>query len=192
MAMRSKQRQTTLPFPVLIIELCRQARVPRDAKKEVEIILISSTNIWRIKAKYLKDQADKMEKAALVDLSPIVVIDSIPAEKTLPTSALGPLGTSIATATFADTSGSSVAALPPRHVAVVVSRTPITHASLPQMGQLTQFVDRQAARLETSIPDMIQTALTDVVTPLRATIDALEAIIVVCEHDPGATREVTA
>uniref|UniRef100_M1DYC6 Polyprotein protein n=1 Tax=Solanum tuberosum TaxID=4113 RepID=M1DYC6_SOLTU len=117
-----------------------------------------------------------MQRAAPVDLSPVVVTDSIPAEASLPTPAPGPSGTSIATASFADTPGSSVAALPPKP-AGAVSRTPITHASLLRMGQLAHSADCQVAKLETSIPNMIQTALTDAVTPLRASIDALEARI---------------
>ncbi|KAG5577030.1 hypothetical protein H5410_057164 [Solanum commersonii] len=78
--MRAKQHQTFLPFPVLITKLCRRAWVPRDKKKDVE-------------AEYLKDEADK-KKATLVDTSPVVDPQTLPAETTLPTPGLGPSGTS--------------------------------------------------------------------------------------------------
>uniref|UniRef100_M1AFJ2 Integrase core domain containing protein n=1 Tax=Solanum tuberosum TaxID=4113 RepID=M1AFJ2_SOLTU len=54
-----------------------------------------------------------------------------------------------------------------------------------KMGQLAHFADRRAARLEASIPGMIQTALVDAVTPLSATIDALAATIMVCVWPRG-------
>ncbi|XP_049364127.1 uncharacterized protein LOC125828849 [Solanum verrucosum] len=60
------------------------------------------------------------------------------------------------------------------------------------MGELAHFVDRGSAKLEASILGMIQTVLTDVVTPLSATIDGLAARIAVCECGQGATEEVTA
>uniref|UniRef100_M1DCH4 Polyprotein protein n=1 Tax=Solanum tuberosum TaxID=4113 RepID=M1DCH4_SOLTU len=134
----------------------------------------SSTDIQRIEAEYLKDQAKKKQKEA-------TDTESIPIEAFSPTPAHGPSNISNSTSTLDDTPGSSVAALPPRSTAVVASRAPITQASLIRMGQLAQSADRRAANLETTILGMIQTALTNVVTPMRATIDALKARIEVFE-----------
>uniref|UniRef100_M1D8Q5 Gag-pol polyprotein n=1 Tax=Solanum tuberosum TaxID=4113 RepID=M1D8Q5_SOLTU len=71
------------------------------------------------------------------------------------------------------------------------SKTPALESIL-VMGQLAHSVDRRATRLKASIPHMIQTALTDVVTPLSATIDSLVDGIVMCERSHGAIEEVMA
>uniref|UniRef100_M1DC17 Polyprotein protein n=1 Tax=Solanum tuberosum TaxID=4113 RepID=M1DC17_SOLTU len=145
---------------------------------------ISSTNIGWIEAEYLTDHTEEKQKE-------VTTTESILAEAFLPTPTAGPSGTSNSIATLPDTLGSSVAALPPRPTVVVASRSPITQASLIQMGQLRQSPDRRAANLETSIPVMIQTTLTNIVAPMKATIDAFEARIAMCECDQGATYEVT-
>uniref|UniRef100_M1DY35 Integrase core domain containing protein n=1 Tax=Solanum tuberosum TaxID=4113 RepID=M1DY35_SOLTU len=131
-ALIHQRKKQAVAFKVDDYVVVRGWKVPRDAKKKVEVIPTSSTDIRRIEAEYLKDQAEKMQKVAPVEPSPIVDTDSIPVEASLPTPTPRPSGTPCVVSS--DVPSSSVAALPPRPAVVAVSQISITQASLLRIG----------------------------------------------------------
>lgn len=98
--MRTKHSQTSLPFPVLIIELCRRARVPFLAKKDVKVTPTSSTDIQRSEVEYTRDEAERT-RVAPVDTSPVVDVNMLEADTTPLTQVGEPSGTPSTSATVA-------------------------------------------------------------------------------------------
>lgn len=93
MVMRDKHRQTYLLFMGLITELCREAWVLKDAKKDAEVTPTSCADIRLIAVEYLNDEVE-MNKAVPLESYPIVDTKILLAEAHFPTSAPRTSGTS--------------------------------------------------------------------------------------------------
>lgn len=79
MAMRAKHLHTSFSFLVLITKLCQKDGVPRDEKRDIEVIAASTTHIWRIEFEYILVETD-MRRTTRIDACLKVDVESIPIE----------------------------------------------------------------------------------------------------------------
>jgi len=138
--MRAKQNQTSLPFLVLISQLCHQPSVPFVAKTYTKVSQALSNDIQRIEAEYTKDEAERRKKAR-VDNSSVVDVEAMEAD-TKSTPALQPTGI--------PSSSTSTASVP-----ATTSHTPLPQAMIFKMGNLAYSADMRASRMEIVVPSMI-------------------------------------
>ncbi|XP_049385295.1 uncharacterized protein LOC125849251 [Solanum stenotomum] len=92
-----------------------------------------------------------------------------------------------------DKTNSSSSTAPPliRDAAgTAASRNLINQAMLLKMGHLAYFADMRASQLEAEVLWMIERAITAMLNPLRASIDALSGRVEVCERGKCVTTEV--
>lgn len=70
---REKQEQTWLPIPSFVTTLYKQVGVPRNKKTNMELTLLVSTNIQRIKSEFLRDEEHRARRKLIDDK--IIVVD---------------------------------------------------------------------------------------------------------------------
>ncbi|KAG5631698.1 hypothetical protein H5410_003415 [Solanum commersonii] len=148
MAMRAKQTHISLPFPILITELCRRAGVPQDPASDIKVTPSSSTDIRLIEAEFTQEEDDR-RRAAPAYTSPQVNAESLSAVKPSSTPIFKPSGILVPS--------SSSSQVPSACSSSQLAN--ITQDMILKIGQLAYSADVRATRLEKSRRQIIRMLL---------------------------------
>uniref|UniRef100_M1DIX0 Integrase core domain containing protein n=1 Tax=Solanum tuberosum TaxID=4113 RepID=M1DIX0_SOLTU len=122
-------------------DLCQHVGVPWDDTRDIEVTPSSSTDILCMEAEYTRDVVDR-RRAAYVDASPEVDVDSIHAEASLPTPTVEASGTSASPSSSQAPSASTSS-----HTAK------ISQAIILKMGHLANSTDKREAADDLDAPE---------------------------------------
>uniref|UniRef100_M1DK50 Integrase core domain containing protein n=1 Tax=Solanum tuberosum TaxID=4113 RepID=M1DK50_SOLTU len=159
----AKKNKNDTGVGVLISDLCCQGGVQFVAKIDTDVTSTTSTDIRRIESEYTKDES-KRRKKNLVYTSPVVDVEAIEADTTQSSLAVEPAGIP---SYFTSTAPAPSTA----------SRTPLTHAMIYKLGNLTYSIDKRALRVEANVPLMIDRAIAATLAPFHEELIVQQDII---------------
>uniref|UniRef100_M1DSX2 Integrase core domain containing protein n=1 Tax=Solanum tuberosum TaxID=4113 RepID=M1DSX2_SOLTU len=160
----ARQEQTSLPFPVLITELCKRTQVPFRASIDVRITPASSSDIRRIEVAFLWDDAARRN---LPQPNTTFVVDptTFKAEPSTHAPSVDQVGiyfivpppyTFYASASSVIPASSSVSTIATmRPTRTLITHISLTQAMIYQMGSLFGSVDVRVTQVKVDMPKII-------------------------------------
>lgn len=137
--------------------ICRRAKVPRNEKINMEVTLLASTDIKRIKAQYLRDKEDRARKKLANKMS-VVNFKALG-------SGTAELGTKEGIPSFSPTIHSSATPIPSIWAELTYDQPPFTRATSFTSDCLTKVADSWSIRVKSFVPKLVKVAIAKALRP---------------------------